>query len=493
MAHTLLFLSAETFQTHVWQRDGSVAVHNYSNDADGRERFAASLGHHHRQPVWMLIDVIEEDFHLEAIPHLIGPGRNAIIERKFEQYYRSTPFRQATFLKRQGEGRRDDDYLFSALTNPQRISPWLDILHAHQVPLAGIYSVPNISASLLKGLDSEHVLLLTWEKHAGLRQTYFHNSRLHFSRLVPINSDGGLIEAIVTETPRTKQYLKSLSLPPPGEMLDVYILCHAGDRAQIQERLQNEPDLVYHYLDLGELAQRNKCKQELPDSDCTPLLLDLLARKTPQAHYGNAGHTHYYALWQLRRILYLVAAAVALAGLLWSALAFWQGQQYVEEAQPLQRQTEQIAAQTQEIQRQFSHTSVPAADMKTAVLLARALNQYSPAPQQILRGLGAALDEFPRIRVGKIAWQTSAADASPSPYPAQVITFDGVVGGFGTSHRRALDYLERFQQALVQQGYAVSATTLPLDVTSKGSISGQSGGEAGSGQFTLRIVWRQPS
>ncbi len=492
MARTLLFLSAETFQAHIWHSDGSTVVREFSYDADGRESFGTML-ERHSHPLWLLVDIIEEDFHLESIPHLIGPGRRALIERKFEQYYRSTPFRQATLLKRQSEGRRDDDYLFSALTNPQRISPWLDILHAHRVPLAGIYSVPNLSALLLKGIESEHILLLTWEKQAGLRQTYFHDMRLHFSRLIPLNGDGNMIDAIAAETPRTQQYLKSLSLPPPGEALDVYILCDAGDKAQLQAKLENERDLNYHYLDLGEFARQHKCRHEFKDSDCTPLLLDQLARNTPSAHYGNAEHTHYYQMWQLRRIIYLLAIAVALGGLLWSGLAYWKAEQYADEASPIVQQVEQVRAQTQGILRQFSNTSVPAADMKTAVLLARALSQYSPAPRDILFELSAVLDDFSRIEVTRLDWQASAADAPLSPYPAQVITFEGVISGFSSNHRNGLEYIDRFQQALVRHGYAVSATSLPLDITSKGNISNLNGDGRTPGQFTLKIVWRHSS
>ena len=76
------------------------------------------------------------------------------IKRKFEQFYRNTPFRQATLLHRQEEGRRDDEMLFSALTNPQRISPWLDALLANHIPLVGIYSIPNISTPLLRNIPS---------------------------------------------------------------------------------------------------------------------------------------------------------------------------------------------------------------------------------------------------------------------------------------------------------------------------------------------------
>lgn len=492
MARTILFLSADTFQAHFRNRDGSVFVREFSNDADGREQFSALL-RQQRHPLWMLVDVIEEDFQLETVPHLIGPSRSALIERKFEQYYRTTPFRQATLLKRLDEGRRDDEYVFSALTNPQRISPWLDILHSRHIPLAGIYSVPNISASLLKGVESEHILLLTWEKRAGLRQTYFHEKRLHFSRLIPLNGDGSLIDTIAAETPRTQQYLKSLSLPPAGEVLDVYILCHAADTPQLQARLENASDLHYHYLDLNEFALRHKIKRTFSDSDSTPLLLELLVQKPPSAHYGNAEHTHFYRLWQWRRILYLLAGAIAVAGVLWSLLAYWQGEQFAGEAEPIMRQTENLRAQVQVIQGQFSNSSVSAADMKAAVLLARSLKQYSHPPGGILSGLSAVLDDFSRISVSKLAWQTSAADAPPSPYPAQVITFDGVLSGFGASHRGGLEYIERFQQALVQHGYAVSATALPLDVSSGGSISGLASGAAAQGQFTLKIIWRHPS
>ncbi len=488
MARTLLFLSAENFQAYLWNGKGLSFAQAFSNDADGREQFSLFL-EQHRHPTYLLVDIIEEDFHLETIPHLIGPNRKALIGRKFEQYYRSTPFRQATLLKRQAEGRRDDEYLFSALTNPQRITPWLEALLANHIPLAGIYSIPNISAPLLKDIHSEHILLLTWERDAGLRQTYFHNKRLHFSRLIPINESGTLINAVISETPRTQQYLKSLSLPPPGEMLEVYILCHANEIAQLRTQLASSGDLHYNYLDIAEFARQHKCKQEIEDSDSTPLFLNLLADKPPRAHYASSHHTHFHMLWQLRFVLFGLALVILLLGLLWSGMAFWQSQQFSSETDPLRQQTARLQTQAQDIQRHFANTSVPAADMKTAVLLTRSLNHYSHPPQAILYELSAVLESFPRVTLNELAWKTSPEDAPPSPYPAQVITFDGTLSGFGSDHRDALAYLEKFEQALIHHGYTVSATALPLDISSKGSISGQDT-DASHGQFTLRIVWR---
>ena len=491
MASTLLFLSADAFQAHVWNSKGLAVSREFSNDADGREQFAEFL-ERYQHPAYLLVDIIEEDFHLETVPHLIGPSRKSLIERKFEQYYRSTPFRQATLLKRQSEGRRDDEFLFSALTNPQRITPWLETLLASETPLAGIYSVPNVSAPLLKDIQAEHVLLLTWERNAGLRQTYFHDKRLHFSRLIPINEDGSLIDAIIAETPRTQQYLKSLSLPPPGETLEVFILCHGDDIAQLRDRLSSDSDLHFNYLDITEFARTHKCRQPIEDSDSTPLFLNLLARKPPSAHYANSHHTHFHMLWQLRFVLFGVALMIVLTGLLWSGLSFWQAEQFAAETAPLTQQTERTRAQTQAIQRNFANTTVPAADMKTAVLLARSLSQYSPLPDKILHELSMVMENHPRITLDELSWRASAADAAPSAYPAQVITFQGTLTGFGSDHRTALAYLEKFQQALTQTGYTVSATSLPLDISSKGSISGDAAGSA-QGRFTLKIIWRQPA
>lgn len=491
MARTLLFLSADSFHASIWHGGKLGAPQYFANNANGREDFSNFLKVH-RDPACLLVDVIEEDFRLEVVPHLSGSARKNLLERKFEQFYRGTQFHQATLLQRQAEGRRDDEMLFSALTNPQRISPWLDALQANRIPLIGIYSLPNISTPLIKGIPSDHVLLLSWEKNAGLRQTYFNAKRLHFSRLIPISSNSSFSESVVNETPRTQQYLKSLSLPPPGEILDVYIVCDANDKSTLQNRLEADSELRYTYLDIHDLGKRFKAKNDYADSDATPLLLHLLASKPPNSHYANSEHTHFHWLWRLRRILFGTAAAIALVSVLLSGTEFMQGREYVAQTEPLNMQTEHVKQQTQGILRTFANTTVPAADMKTAVQLARKLSLYAAPPVDVLHPLTLVLDKFTQIRVDKVAWQSSAADAAPSAYPAQVITFDGSLVDFGNEYRRALNYLDSFQQALAGQGYTVTVLKQPLDVSSKGSISGDAQKNDGTpAQFTLKIIWRQ--
>lgn len=489
---TLLFLSADHFQVYAWHAGKLSAGEYFSNDPDGRDSLAHYL-QEHQDPAFLLVDVIEEDFRHESVPHLVGPSRRGLIDRKFEQYYRNTLFRQARVLHRQSDGRRDDEMLFSALTNPQRISPWLETILNVRTPLIGIYSVPNISTPLLKDVHSDHILLLSWEKHAGLRQTYFNNKRLHFSRLTPLSAHNSFSDTVLAETPRTQQYLKSLSLPPPGEILDVCIICHADDKSSLESNLESSTDLQYHYLDIQTLGEHIKAKTDYQDSDATPLFLHLLASKPPTSHYATSAHTHFYTLWQLRLIFFGLAVVIAVAGALWSSISFWQGQEFVAETEPLLHQAEQLSQQAEAIKRQFPVTSIPASDMKTAVTFMRQFDHYSPLTEMYLMGLTKSLNQFTQVAPTKVAWQVSATDAPPSPYPAQVITFEGQLRDFGNDYRSALSYLERFQQSLIQQGYLVTVVKTPLDISPKGSISGnQQNDTEQSTQFILKLIWRNP-
>lgn len=484
----LLFLSTDSFQAYTLERGVLSNAQYFSDEADGREQFSAFLKKH-RAPAYLLTDMIEEDFRQETVPHLTGSAQNALIQRKFEQYYRNTPFRLARLQQRQTEGRRDDEMLFSGLTNPGRISAWLDPLLANHIPLAGIYSLPHVCTSLIKDIDCDHLLLLSWEKNAGLRQTYFLNKRLRFSRLTPLNPNNSFSNAIATEAARTQQYLYSLSLTPQGEMLKAHIICHADDKAVLETQLQNSGSMLYSYLDIQELGRHIKAKNVYPDSDATPLFLHLLASKPPHRQYANATHTHFFLLWQMRRILFGLTAVTAFVCLVWSALLLQESMSLEAEYEPISEQISRMNHETQQILQSFPNTSVPAADMKNAVTLLRQLHNYSAPPQEILDGLASTLDHYPRIRTSKLSWKAGTDAAN---LPAQLISFSGELSDFGNDYRSVLNYLENFQQALTQSGYTISAAKLPLDFSSRGSISNEvNDNDDKSAEFSLQLVWRR--
>ena len=491
----LLFLSAGHLHAQ-FMANGKIATQRgFPSTPDGHEEFAGFLKAV-TCPAYLLVDLIEEDFRQETVPHLIGSKRTAMLQRKIEQFYRGSPFHQATLLKRQKTGRRDDDILFSALTNPSHIMPWLNIMLAQQIRLAGIYSVPQISAPLVKDNPSEYLLLISWEKFSGLRQTYFSGHHLQISRLTPIHTELSFRDAVLKELTRTYHYLKSLSLLPSGQTLDVRILCHRDDMDMLQAQLPSTPDMHYDFTDIEVIGKQLDIDYLFTDSDASQIFLQSLATHTPKTHYANASHTHYFILWKLKRAMSLASSIMLFGALLLGAINLWHNRGDASEAESLRAQAQRILGEAQKITLTFPSTYAPAADMKSAVSIMRKLDQYAPAPLEVLKPVSAALGRFPQIRLDDFAWKMNAAEpVAPdtlADVPAQVITIKGHLTDFANDYRGMLDYLERFQGDLAAQGFQVTTLTKPLDISPSGSIADKREAGVYAQEFSLKISRRPP-
>ncbi len=487
----LLLLSAGHLLAQQMAGGKIVVQREFPDTPDGRNKFSGFLPGV-RFPAFLLADLVEEDFRHETVPHLRGSNRTALLQRKFEQFYRDTPFRLATLLQRQSSGRRDDDMLFSALTHPALITPWLEIMQSRQTPLAGIYSVAHISAALLEKQPSNHLLLISWEKQAGLRQSYFSGRHLQFSRLTPIRSEQTFPAAVANELPRTWQYLKSLSLLPSGQTLGVRILCQAKDRAALEaEELPSEADISYEFADLNGIAGQLKFDCRFTDSDATQLFLHLLAAGQPQANYANVAQRHYHSLWQLRRELHWSSAALLLSSLAWAAADASQSSTNAAEAVSLNALTQRIQDETRQIAPAFPDSSIAASDIKTGVSVMRRLDQAALAPDKLLHPLSMVLERYPQIELDELSWQTNANEPAStnalSDAPAQVIILKCRLTGFSGGHRAALNYLEHFQHDLTARGYRVTSLDKPLDLSPDGSIADQRETRAGPFGFSLKL------
>lgn len=491
----LLLLSADHLHAQHMVKGKIATQREFSDSEEGRDNFAAFLNAVKCQ-TYLLVDVIEEDFRQETVPHLSGRNRTALLQRKFDQFYRNTPFRQSTLLQRNKTGRRDDDMLFSALTNPSIIISWVDILLAQQTPLAGIYSVPQTSVPLIKDHPSDHLLLISLEKSAGLRQTYFSEHRLQISRLTPMHAGLSFQDAVVNELTRTYQYLKSLSLLPAGQILDVSILCHSSDHAELQAKLPKDADMRYDFADLEEFGKHLKIDYRFTDSDASQIFLHQLASKPPHTHYANAEHTHFSTVWQLRHALSLGSAALLLGCLLWGAADIWQSSSDADDASAAHAMAQRTLDEAQRLAQSLPKTSTPAADIKSGVLIFRKLEQYGPIPQSVFVPVSRMLDRYPQIQIDELAWQMSAtepvAQHTLAEVPAQVITLKGRLEAFANNYRAALDYLDQFQLDLTRQGYQVTALSRPLDVSPGGSIADQHEARENTPGFELKITWRPP-
>jgi hypothetical protein len=469
----------------------------FSDSSDDKANFADFL-RHVTCPTYLLTDLIEEDFRLETIPHLSGSNHRALIQRKFDQFYRGTPFQQATLLQRQQTGRRDDEMLFSALTNPGLVVPWVDILLAHKIPLAGIYSVPQISFPLVQDHPSNHLLLITWNKFSGLRETYFSSHRLQISRLTPISKGLSFQDAVAEELGRTYQYLKSLSLLPSGQVLDVRIVGHSSDLIELQTRLPRSEDMRYDFVDLADLAKKLGVNAQIRDSDANQIFLHQLSAQQPKTQYGNADHTHYFTLWQLRRVLFWASCILVAASVAWALqnTLFQDAPDHVA-VDALKQQTQRVLLEKRQIQASMPKTEVSPSDIKASVSALRTLLQRSSTPQEFIEPLSKVMSSFTKVQLVELDWQTSATEPvaphTAAESPAKVLTLKAHMEDSFASSRAHLEYLDQFKVALEKQGYQVTVLKRPLDISPQGSLSNLSDNSEPGREFTLKLVWRPAS
>ena len=186
-------------------------IRDFAADESGYAELGRYLEHTAAPPIHLLVDVIEEDFRRETVPHVFGRTRQGVLATRRARLFHGTPYVSTRREGRAPEGRRDDRILFSAIVRPERIEPWLDVLREHEAPVAGIHSLPITSARLLPllGANAGQVLLVTESGERDLRQTFFEDGRLALSRLAPLppGKSGDRARGIVAEVERFLHHL----------------------------------------------------------------------------------------------------------------------------------------------------------------------------------------------------------------------------------------------------------------------------------------------
>jgi hypothetical protein len=462
----------------------------FSTCTAGRGEFAETLKTANC-PAYLLVDLVEEDFRLETIPHLRGNNLLALLDRKFEQFYPDTPFRLATLQQRQTHARRDDVMLFSALTNPATILPWLELLTAQKIPLAGIYSVPQISGFLLQNHTAAHLLLVTWSKRSGLRQSYFKNQQLQVSRLTPLSENTSFANAVLSESARMYQYLLSLNLLATEQSLQVCIIACGENLSVLRSQLPENPSLNYELIEVAELSLLLGITPQLDDSDSRAMFLHQLAKQTTIQQYAPAQHRHYFALWRLRHALNWLSFALIVIAALWALQEGLLRKDPDESSiQKSQQQTAEIQRKAQQILRQQPKTDVAPSDLRAVVLSIRTLRKHAVAPQEFLAPLAHVMDRYPAIQLDELAWEISPDAAHPDLVGEipPTIKLKAHLAAPPENDHFTLEYLEKYERELKNNGYEILSLSRPFDWMT--TTSGQIEGAQVAHDYTLKLQWK---
>lgn len=409
---------------------GGGAVHaegEFTADPPGLEAFASYLAHHRGSVYMLLADVAEEGFQLEDIPHAAGKDRAALIARKLAQYFYGTPYIQALSQGRLKEGRRDERLLFMGLTRPQHFEPWLAALRATRSVLSGIYSLPQTVPGLQVKDMPPRVLFITLTR-GGLRQSFFVDGQLRFSRLTALATGSQEESAIATTIEATKmhQYLVGQRLIERGKPLATRVLVHPANISAMRARCPDNAELQFDFLDLQQEAKRLGLHTPPADSRAEMLFCHLLVKQTPTGQFAPSAERQYYRLWQTRFGLKGVSGLILVGGLLFAA-------KLGIDTLRMQDNIDSIATLTRQDQQRYdavlqSLPQIPLSTDKLRALVDRyeAVLQRALGPEPLLVQLSQSLDAYPTIEIERIDW--SIVDQLPPPTKDEIRPAD-LAGG----------------------------------------------------------------
>ena len=505
MAHKLLIaISAQGATVARWHGNRIAECDVFANDEAGHAAFAEYLAACDNMPAFLLVDTVEEDYRFETLPHAFGSDRAQMVSRKLRQHYRNTPYMTSWLLGRDTSKRRDDRYLFSALTNPDLIDEWLKAVIARGLPVAGIYLLPMVSAALPQKLDIKGGNLLVVGQHsAGLRLTFFRDRQFRLSRLTRSDTSKGSDRArfFGEEISNTRLYLHALRTMTLDEQLTVLLLDRNDDLLDVAAAVaRDNPSVDCTRLGRSELATRLGLSESMLEVSPYVLYLQLLGFRAPLSNLAPATVTVGYRRFQARRGIYAATAALALGAIAWIGVDLFRTWELRGEQELAALQTEQLAGQYLQITRQFPTAPASAESLKRTVELAQKLRADARNPLGMMSIVSRALESSRNIVIREFDWKygTGVIDAesgdakTPEITPASVPAFDprlqvkpalartqsavieGEIRPFRGDYRGAIDTINRFADRIKEDASVadVRVVKLPLNVNPRLQLSG---------------------
>ncbi len=392
-----------------WEANEFTGIAEFEPDDSGFAAFETLIQHEIKKPVRLLVDIIEEDFRIDSMPHLIGRDRQHMQKRTINKYFRQYDY---TLLQQQGrskEGRRDQQVLISALTNAKLFQPWLDVLQRQKIPLEGIYSLPLVGEGLLKPLGAEdrNALVITQQVPSSIRQSFYVKGKLKLSRLAPSDDNPAVHNQIlVDETERTLRYLENQHYVDNTQQLHVYVVASSGEHAALSDVLVNDTRKQFHIIDKDTLAYEIGVKSAIPNRFSTWLYAQLLLNgKYKKHHYGTDKDKKYFYHYQAGRAMFGAAFVAGVVALFMSLNMLIDGIQYGASRDTLIGETQKYKRLYDETISDISSLNLDVKDVGSAITVVEKIEKnYSAMPDDFIKLLSQGLAKHEKIAIENIKW-----------------------------------------------------------------------------------------
>jgi hypothetical protein len=509
-AKILLCVSADQATAAVWNGRRLTSCRSFASDEGGVGAFASFLASTRRAPVHILVDTVDEDYRFETLPHAKGRDRAEMVARKLKQLYRGTSFYAYSLQSREADKRKDDRYLFAAITNPELLAPWLRAINAQELPVAGVYSLPTVSVSLITDLKLKHPnLLLVTKGNAGVRQTFFKDLRFRISRLTPLRETvESADQYYADEVGNTRMYLDALTITHVDDTLSVVILDQDNSLAELPEAIsRGRPNMQCARLSQADIVSRFGIAPTELAASIDALHLHLLGESTPPQNFAPPHVTQGFQRHVGRRLIYAASAAILLVGLAWSGVNVMRTKGVRDATAALARQAQDYQSRYLQVTSQFPQAPTSTENLRNTVEIAEALKRSMRTPEAMMALVSRALDASPDVQLTRMGWHYGPADpaagvdgtqagqpgGSSEAAPMQGASLRGEIRPFNGDFKRAMALVHAFAGRIAADPRVaeVRAVRLPLNASSDTGLSGSTNtGQSGNAEFELNVTFK---
>jgi hypothetical protein len=517
-----LFVGSDKVAVYHWANNTIGNSYLFDASAEGFEYFGRYLSEVDNDPMYVLVDMASEEYRLDTIPHVFGADRKALIERKQDRAFRGTPYLYTEIQNREKSGRRDDNILLSAITSPDVIKPWLKVLEANKVPVAGLISVPFLlqeAKNIIPDMQ-DNALVFSLQSVGGLRQFFFRGKTLKFSRLVKMPRYGTqhYPPILAGELDKIRRYVTNAHLTDDKKPLDIYFFGNQELLDEIGKDHINSAKVRYHLLDTGDLAKTCGYDQqeETPFSD-KYFVYHLLKNKCKN-RFAEKKDLRYFQMSQMNKSLRVASFLLMMSGIIWGGFNVLEGLTYRQQKKSDAAKADFYQVRYEVARERISALPVAPADLSIVVNANNVLNKYTANPVDMFRLISKGLDGFPEIQISNIQWSVNTdpnyksgaddlkntvvkkvqnvlglgniSDTETAYINYQIAMFHAYLEDFDGDYRKALATIDRFstQMSQLDSVHEVSVLSLPLDIGSDASLQGSSKKDAGKANFSVRVV-----
>ena len=390
-----------------WDEKTLLNTRDFTPDEAGFADFEYLLQQSITMPARLLVDMIEEDFRRESIPHVNPWDRRGLINRLIDKHYRDEPYVHAKVIGRSKVGRKDDNVLLSALTNTALLAPWLQRIKDSNARLAGIWSLPLLTEKLL--------LIVSRQVRSALRNSYFRDGKLLLSRQAKFDKDmwdkedfEGVIANLERGTIEIYNFLLNQRIMEGSDYLNIYCILNDSQLEEARSLINNTPQVHYTFFSLERLFSHfgiQNCEKQ----GAAALFSYLCTRTNPiYDHYGMEEQKSTYYQYLVDRFITQVTEIGSLVCITAAVILALNSLKLDQQQEILNLERGKLTADYDERYRAMSNELETAVTLQTSVEVVGKLQaNTAQTPQKVLPLIGRVMmqNQFSNIRLEELGWK----------------------------------------------------------------------------------------